>query len=417
MSKLPKQSPFYQELEQRCKHEGGVFFLDNEQEALAILEPGFARQVNAENYADLTLPDKLSDTLKGKSGCPFSWAEIRDSWFKSLHGHVQLDNLQQLFDEMCRLIEKRIDQELDLVVFAQEVIARSLLPVIIAELPDKAHALILADQNLKICPFTKEQPEPENFWQSVRGAMTQIRAGSAVRRELRARAKGTRPRQEDLLDPIVDMLPRLGIDRAVDAVTMILTAIAGPPGASASCLLYELCTNEEWQQKVCDELKEISPQALFAAPTKVAPVTHRFVKEILRHWSPPVITTREVRTDININPKHWQQAKTLKPGQEYVFSSYFIHHDPEHWPEPDKFDPDRFLPGAANGPKNRGSYVPFGWAPKACVGQTLGTYQLIIFAYLMATRYQVHLKDPEKVSMALAAMPLPLNFKGEIRRL
>jgi cytochrome P450 len=120
--------------------------------------------------------------------------------------------------------------------------------------------------------------------------------------------------------------------------------------------------------------------------------------------------TRPVRTGISL-----EQAR-LEVGQRYLLSTYLIHHDPRHWKDPDIFDPDRWLPEATNGPCSHASYVPFGWAPKACIGAGLGTTQLMLLCHLMSTRYHIQLSDPETIRMALAAVPLPLNFRGTITR-
>src|SRR5262249_57026608 len=99
---------------------------------------------------------------------------------------------------------------------------------------------------------------------------------------------GRRKREPDLADPSVDLLPELGMDRALDVVTAVLTAIGGPPGTAAASLLYEFVRNPDWQQRLTDELSAVDPLDFRTSPTAVAPETHRFVKEGLRMWSPPL---------------------------------------------------------------------------------------------------------------------------------
>jgi cytochrome P450 len=120
--------------------------------------------------------------------------------------------------------------------------------------------------------------------------------------------------------------------------------------------------------------------------------------------------TRFARTDI-----HLEQA-TLKPGDRYLLSPYLIHHDPKSWKDPDTFDPYRWLPEAERGPCSHASYVPFGWAPKACIGASLGTTQLMLLCHLFLTRYRVEVEEPQSVRMLLAAVPMPVGFRGTIAR-
>jgi cytochrome P450 len=243
----------------------------------------------------------------------------------------------------------------------------------------------------------------------LRAIWVQVSAGLVVRRELRGRAAGRRPRRLDLTDPVVDLLPELGMDRAVDSVTAVLTAIAGPPGSAAACLVYEITRRPDWAARMTDELTPIPPAELCSA--RVAPVTHRFVKEVLRVWSPPLFLSRPVRTDINL------EHACLKTGQRYFVSPYLIHHDPQQWKDPEVFDPDRWLSDSDHGPCSSASYVPFGWSPTTCIGAALGTSQLMLLCQLLCTRYHVEVAEPEAVRMALSAVAVPLSFSGTITRI
>lgn len=48
----------------------------------------------------------------------------------------------------------------------------------------------------------------------------------------------------------------------MDSVTAVLTAIAGPPGSAAACLLYELTRRPEWAERMAEELAPIAPAEL-----------------------------------------------------------------------------------------------------------------------------------------------------------
>ena len=408
METPPDELEFVRLMRTRSHAEGGVFRTHTGD--LGVFEPEAAQKINALNYGDLTLPDKLADLLRGRTSDPVSWREVRAAWLPQMRRLSDAESVAKLAARMGDLLEARLDRPLDLVWMAQEVCTQALIPVVVAGLSAAETARIVRDQHLKLARLLSIEPLRETFWEELRAIWIQVGAGSAVRRELRGRAKGRRPRQADLTDPIVDLLPSLGLDRAIDAVTAVLTAIAGPPGAAAACMLYELSRRPDWAARLTAELESIPVEELYGAATRVAPVTHRFVKETLRMWSPPLFLTRSARTDLQL-----EQA-SLKTGERYFVSPYLIHHDPKHWKDPDTFDPDRWLATSPHGPCSGAAYVPFGWAPTTCIGAGLGTTQLILLCHFMCTRYRIQVLEPEAVRMMLAAVALPVNFRGTLTR-
>ncbi len=408
MSRPPEEEDFVRELRTRSHTEGGIFWADKD--TLGVFEPEAAQKLNALNFHDLTLPDKLTDLLQGRTSDPVSWKQVRNTWLAQMRHLATPERLAQLSERMSALLDARLDRPLDLMWVGQEVSTYSLLPVVVAGLSPRDVARVQRDQEFKLARLVAIDPPRSTLWKELRSIAIQVSAGLVVRRELNGRAKGRRPRQVDLTDPIVDMLPQLGMDRAVDAVTSVLTAVAGPPGAVAASLLYELTLRPDWAARLTQELEALPLTELYASPTRAAPVTYRFVKETLRKWSPPMFLTRPVRTDMEL------EGVSLKEGQRYFASPYLIHHHPEHWKDPDTFDPDRWLPNAEHGPRSGASYVPFGWAPTTCIGAGLGTMQLILLCHLLCTRYRIQLAEPESVRMRLAAVPMPVNFRGTVTR-
>lgn len=398
------------DLRARTAAEGGVFW--NREDELAVFDPDLAQHINTVNFSDLVLPDKLGDLLRGRAGKPLHWKQIRAAWIAQIRRLSETEGLGQLTGRMSRLLDERLDRPLDLTWVAQEVFAQALLPVVIDGLSERETARILRDQTLKIRVLLDAEETPGAWWKKVRDPWIQISAGLAVRRELRGRAGGRRPRRLDLADSMVDLLPELGMDRAVHAVTGVLTAIAGPPGAAATCLLYAFTLLPGWAERLRAELAPIPLAELQTAPTRLAPVTHRFVKETLRMWSPIPLVNRPARTEIR------HEKACLHAGQTYLLSPDILHHDPAHWKDPDRFDPDRWLhePAPAREPGSGPCYAPFGWSPRSCIGASLGTAQLILLCHLLCTRYEIRLANPQAVRMAMPSIHMPKNFHGTITR-
>lgn len=88
----------------------------------------------------------------------------------------------------------------------------------------------------------------------------------------------------------------------------------------------------------------------------------RAFKESLRIAPPVYISSRQV----------WQGGAhvgqvDLRPGTACVFSPYALHHRASIWPEPQTFDPDRFLPENES-KRHKLAWLPFSAGPRVCIG-------------------------------------------------
>ncbi|WP_158895780.1 cytochrome P450 [Amycolatopsis anabasis] len=405
---MSREDPdFLRELRGPSAAADGVFWQTERQ--LMVFDAEAAARVNAENFAELTLPDRLADLLRRRSSTPVSWKQVRSVWLARLRHLAGEDGLAALDGRMESLLRARLGEHVNLPWLAHEVTFRSLVPIVIDGLPARDRARISADAIAKLARLLGEAEEDPPLWRAGRPLAVQIRAGLVVRKELRRRARRRGPARDDLTEPIAtELLDALGMDRAVDAVTAVLTAIAGPPGAAAACVLYALVRHPEWADRVAAEFARVGPGELYRSGTRCVPLAHRFVKEVLRRWTAPTMLTRSVRTPLRVRDHE------LGVGQHYVVSPAMVHQDPRRWRDPEVFDPDRWLPGAANGPVSGRDYVPFGWAPTGCVGAGLGAVQLVLWCRLLCTAFRIEVTDPAALRMAVGAVPLPLGFDGRI---
>jgi cytochrome P450 len=398
-----------QALRRRRREEGQIFW--QREDFLTVLDPQTVQRLEAMNYADLTMFDDVADAVRGKQSAPFNWHQLRSAWSGQLRHLTNAEGLQQLAQRMDRVLAAEDGRHQDLVWLAERATIEPLVPVIVSGLKPTAHRHVVDEVLSKVAWVLSDiDTHHVSRWHKPKMIALQVLAGIAVRRELKGRVEGKRPRQQDLADPVVDMIPTLGLGRAVDAVTALLTAITGSPGAAAACFLFELSRQHAWRARLEAELADVSLETLCEAPMRMAPITGRFVKEILRIWSSPPIVIRRVRTDIQLDDI------CLKTGQNYVLSSFLMHHHEHDWSDAEAFDPDRWLTESRRGQCPHGSYVPFGWAPKSCIGANLGMAQLMILAHLVCTRYRLHIAEPERARMAVASLARPADFYGAVSR-
>ncbi len=104
------------------------------------------------------------------------------------------------------------------------------------------------------------------------------------------------------------------------------------------------------------------------------------VKEVLRISSlSPIGSAREVLEPFQI------QKWTIPPGLLIWTNAHGVHHDPEIYPQPNVFRPERFL----DEPPDGYAFLPFGGGARRCIGATLALLELKIVLREILTRLEL----------------------------
>ena len=75
-----------------------------------------------------------------------------------------------------------------------------------------------------------------------------------------------------------------------------------------------------------------------------------------------------------------------------MVTPWSTHRHPDFWPEPERFDPGRFL-GEHNRPHY--AYFPFGGGPRACVGEHFAIQEATALLAAVLARYRVTSASPD----------------------
>jgi sterol 22-desaturase len=98
--------------------------------------------------------------------------------------------------------------------------------------------------------------------------------------------------------------------------------------------------------------------------------TRAVVKETLRYRPPVIMVPYMVKKDFPITENY-----ILKKGSMVIPSVWPSTHDPEAYPNPDSFDPERWITGDAD--KQSKNWLVFGTGPHYCLGQTYAQLNLM----------------------------------------
>ena len=119
--------------------------------------------------------------------------------------------------------------------------------------------------------------------------------------------------------------------------------------------------------------------------------TRRVVEESMRIYpTAPAFANRVAAADDEIC------GVKVKKGTSIAIAPWLLHHHRRLWDEPNRFDPDRFLPERSAG-RHRFAYLPFGAGPRVCIGQMLAMNEAVLILASLAQRYQLRLAPGQVV--------------------
>nr|XP_054760249.1 cytochrome P450 3A24-like [Lytechinus pictus] len=128
-------------------------------------------------------------------------------------------------------------------------------------------------------------------------------------------------------------------------------------------IAYSLATNPEVQEKLIQEIDNMTPSRDDVGYKSVAtmPYLDQVVCETLRMFPPAAVSNRMCNETFEHN------GLTIEKGTQVFIPMYTIHRDPDYWPEPEKFIPERFTK-EAQAKQHPFAWQPFGAGPRNCIG-------------------------------------------------
>lgn len=164
--------------------------------------------------------------------------------------------------------------------------------------------------------------------------------------------------------------------------------------AGSSFVLCLLGIHQHIQDRVFAELKTIfgdSDREATFADTMEMNYLERVILESLRMYPPVPIIARKIKEDIRLVSEDY----TLPAGATVVIATLKIHRREDIYKNPDKFDPDNFLPERTQ-KRHYYSYIPFSAGPRSCVGRKYAMLKLKVLISTILRNYRIKSKLTEE---------------------
>ena len=168
-----------------------------------------------------------------------------------------------------------------------------------------------------------------------------------------------------------------------EAMTLMLAG-HDTSAAAMDWLWYALATNRAVFDRCCDEVDSVvgkrDPRTDDVARLEYLVAT---IKETLRLYPPAIgVFLRQATSDLTIG------GYDVPRGSLITLSSFVTQRDARWFPEPDRFDPERFLSERADKIPD-GAYFPFGAGPRICIGQSFAMTEMALVAASLLQKFEV----------------------------
>lgn len=207
-----------------------------------------------------------------------------------------------------------------------------------------------------------------------------------------------------VVDAVIDQRGTASGDQA-DLISLLLAARDPQTGAPLSAqdirdqiLIFLLAGHEttstalaftchllghhlDQQRRVQQEVDTVlGGRPLTAEDACKLPHTTAAIKEAMRLYPPVPALGRLTPTGDQIG------GRTIPPGAIVVLSPWVTHRRPDFWPDPHRFNPDRFHP-TATAARHSHAYLPFAGGPRGCIGEHFAMAEAIVATAALLNAY------------------------------
>lgn len=163
----------------------------------------------------------------------------------------------------------------------------------------------------------------------------------------------------------------------------------GTVSTTLSFAVHELGVNQDVQQRLYEEIlnvqKQLDGKPLSYDSLQKMKYMDQVISETLRRWPQVPGSDREVTKPYVLENSNGDRIQ-LNVGDSVLIPGQGIHMDEQYYPNPTKFDPERFN-DENKGNLTTGVYMPFGIGPRACIASRFALMECKVFIFDLLSKY------------------------------
>ena len=180
--------------------------------------------------------------------------------------------------------------------------------------------------------------------------------------------------------------------RVRDTVLMTMLAAHHTTGVAISWTLYLLARHPDVAERAAAEVDRVlgDRAAPGYADLKTLTYLDAVLRETMRLYPPGPYGARETTEDVTLGDH------TVPAGTTIFYPFWAVHMNPDYWPDPEVFDPERFAPDTA-AKRPRLAYIPFGLGPRSCEGAALAMVEAELVLAVLLKRFRFDLAPDQNI--------------------
>ncbi|XP_060666659.1 probable cytochrome P450 6a14 [Drosophila nasuta] len=214
----------------------------------------------------------------------------------------------------------------------------------------------------------------------------------------------------------------LSVEQLAAQVFVFFIAGFETSSSNMSYALFELARNEESQRKLRSEIQSVLQKHGKLTYEAMIEMTYldQVINETLRKYPALVSLTRVAAESYKFNDKLTNKEIVLERGTKVYIPVNAIHNDPDIYPEPNKFNPERFETEAFQ-QRHPMAFLGFGDGPRNCIGLRFGRMQVKVGLVTLLSNFRFSPAQSEPTEVEIDTKSLirrPLNgVKLRVERL
>jgi cytochrome P450 len=206
-------------------------------------------------------------------------------------------------------------------------------------------------------------------------------------------------------DPSV---PEFDQQQAIDELKQYLWAGTETTALTLAWALYETSRNPEAAERIRKEGEAVyGDREPTAADYSALAYTRAVIQETMRLY-PPIWGLIRVANEPDVI-----DGKEIKVGDRIVLFAYGCHHNAKYWPDPETFQPERWM-GEAGKKRIPYTYLPFGGGKRSCIGGAMSQVENTLALSILLRRFRPEYvgADPAGINATVTLTPKGgLHFK------